>query len=99
MRRIFSLAIDQIFLSYRQILSDVRLKLIQQSQKQLELTLSIEVLHKHDADILFIMTEQLNQDFKAANPESLSFLQKPIWSKLKAVQHQQVYKVNWTVGG
>jgi iron complex transport system substrate-binding protein len=87
------------FLTYGQILSDVGLQLIQKNQKQLDLTLSIEVLPEYDADILFIMTEHLNQDFKAANPDFLSFLQKPIWSKLKAVQNKQVYRVNWTVGG
>ncbi|MDM9379469.1 iron-siderophore ABC transporter substrate-binding protein [Chlorogloeopsis sp. ULAP01] len=87
------------FITYGQILSDVGLQLIQKNQKQIELTLSIEVLPEYDADILFIMTEHLSQDFKSANPDFLSFLQKPIWSKLKAVQNQQVYKVNWTVGG
>ncbi|MEH2076321.1 MAG: hypothetical protein V7K57_18310 [Nostoc sp.] len=45
------------------------------------------------------MTDFLTKDFKQANPEFLSFLQKPIWSKLKAVQNKQVYNVNWNVGG
>ncbi|WP_253274451.1 iron-siderophore ABC transporter substrate-binding protein [Nostoc sp. PCC 7107] len=87
------------FITYGQILSDVGLPLIQKNQKQLDLTLSIEVLPEYDADILFIMTEHLSKDFKSANPDSLSFLQKPIWSKLKAVKNKQVYKVNWSVGG
>ncbi|MBD2164910.1 iron-siderophore ABC transporter substrate-binding protein [Calothrix membranacea FACHB-236] len=87
------------FLTYGQILSDVGLPLVQKNQKQLDLTLSIEVLPKYDADILFIMTEHLSQDFKSTNPDFLAFLQKPIWSKLKAVQNKQVYKVNWSVGG
>ncbi|MFN6570073.1 iron-siderophore ABC transporter substrate-binding protein [Dendronalium sp. ChiSLP03b] len=87
------------FLAFGQIMSDVGLRLIQKNQKEPQLTLSIEVLPESDADILFIMTELLNKDFKQANPESLSFLQKPIWSTLKAVQNKQVYKVNWTVGG
>lgn len=87
------------FLAYGQILSDAGLRLIQQNQKQRELTLSIEVLPKYDADILFIMTEHLTRDFKEANPEVLSFLQKPIWSNLQAVKTKQIYRVNWTVGG
>ncbi|MFN6562894.1 MAG: iron-siderophore ABC transporter substrate-binding protein [Nostoc sp. ChiSLP01] len=87
------------FLAFGQIISDVGLRLIQQNQKELELTLSIEILPKYDAEILFIMTEQLTRDFKQLNPEPLSFLKKPIWSILKAVRNKQVYKVNWTVGG
>lgn len=87
------------FLAFGQIISDVGLRLIQQNQKQPQLTLSIEVLPKSDADVLFIMTELLTKDFKKANPEPLPFLQKPIWSTLKAVKNKQVYKVNWTVGG
>ncbi|NJR38046.1 MAG: hypothetical protein HC781_03330 [Leptolyngbyaceae cyanobacterium CSU_1_4] len=57
------------------------------------------MLPEYDADVLFLMTEHLTADFKASNPESLSFLKRPIWSQLKAVQNNQVYKVNWTVGG
>lgn len=87
------------FLPYGQIISDAGLRLIQQNQKQRDLTLSIEVLPEYDADFLFIMTDSLKKDFKEANPEVLSFLKKPIWSKLKAVQNKQVYKVNWNVGG
>ncbi|MDZ8087602.1 MAG: iron-siderophore ABC transporter substrate-binding protein [Nostoc sp. DedQUE12b] len=87
------------FLPYGQIISDAGLRLIQQNQKQRELTLSIEVLPEYDADFLFIMTDLLKRDFKEANPEFLSFLKKPIWSKLKAVQNKQVYNVNWNVGG
>jgi iron complex transport system substrate-binding protein len=87
--------------TYGQIIEDVGLKLPldQQNQKEWELTLSIEVLPKYDADFLFIMTEQLSTEFKDANSKSLSFLKHPIWSQLKAVKNNQVYKVNWTVGG
>lgn len=89
------------FLAYGQIINDVGLKfpLVQQNQKDRELTLSIEVLPKYDADVLFVMTEHLSTEFKEANPELLSFLKQPIWSKLKAVQNNQVHRVNWTVGG
>ncbi|MEA5605706.1 iron-siderophore ABC transporter substrate-binding protein [Nostoc sp. UHCC 0252] len=87
------------FLGYGQIITDAGLRLIQKTQKELQLTLSIEVLPEYDADFLFIMTDFLTKDFKQANPEFLSFLQKPIWSKLKAVQNKQVYNVNWNVGG
>jgi len=87
------------FATYGQILGDVGLRLIQKNQKQPELTLSVEVLPKDDADILFVMTEHLSQFFKKANAEPLSFLQKPIWSTLKAVKNKQVYRVNWSVGG
>ncbi|WP_375471285.1 iron-siderophore ABC transporter substrate-binding protein [uncultured Nostoc sp.] len=87
------------FLAYNQIISDVGLRLIQKTQKEPQLTLSIEVLPKYDADMLFIMTELLKKKFKKANSEPLSFLQKPIWSTLQAVKNKQIYKVNWTVGG
>ncbi len=89
------------FLAYGQIINDVGLKLplVQQNQKEWELTLSIEVLPEYDADVLFVMTEHLSTKFKEANPEPLSFLKQPIWSQLKAVQNNQVHKVNWTVGG
>ncbi|MBH8571734.1 ABC transporter substrate-binding protein [Nostocaceae cyanobacterium CENA369] len=87
------------FLAFGQIISDVGLQLIQQNQKQPQLTLSIEVLPQSDADTLFIMTELLARDFKQANSQPLSFLQKPIWSILKAVRNKEVYRVNWTVGG
>lgn len=55
---------------------------------------SIETLPDHDADVLFVMTYRTRD-----NPEPYSFLQQPIWSQLKAVQNQQVYEVNWHVGG
>jgi len=89
------------FLAYGQIINDVGLKfpLVQQNQKGWELTISIEALPEYDADVLFVMTEHLSTEFKEANPEPLSFLKQPIWSKLKAVQNNQVHRVNWTVGG
>ncbi|MBD2345782.1 iron-siderophore ABC transporter substrate-binding protein [Anabaena subtropica] len=87
------------YLAYGQIISDVGLRAIQENQKEIEQKLSIEVLPQYDADVLFIMTEFLTKDFIRANPEPLSFLRKPIWSQLKAVRNQQVYRVNWDVGG
>jgi iron complex transport system substrate-binding protein len=79
-----------------QVISDVGLSLplIQRNQKESYLLSSIEVLPEHDADVLFVMA-----DWTKANPEHLSFLRKPIWSTLKAVQNKQVYEVDWHVGG
>ena len=89
------------FLAYGQILRDIGLQrpFPQQNQIELESVLSLEALPEHDADILFIMTEFLTAEFRQKISEDLSFLKHPIWSQLKAVQNNQVYRVNWTVGG
>lgn len=93
----------QNFYTYRldyvvsnQVLSDVGLRFvsIQKNQKEPYLLSSIEVLPKHDADILFVMA-----DWTKENPKPRSFLKDPIWSKLKAVQNNRVYEVDWHVGG
>ncbi|GJD15253.1 ABC transporter, ferrichrome binding protein [Rivularia sp. IAM M-261] len=79
-----------------QIFRDIGLRrpLIQENQKEGSLLSSIEVLPEHDADVLFVIA-----DWTKASPEPLYFLKKPIWSQLKAVQNNQVYEVNWNVGG
>lgn len=78
-----------------QIINDIGLirPLIQQNQKESHLISSIEMLPNHDADILFV------DDYEKSNTEPLSFLKKPIWSALKAVQKNQVYEVDWSAGG
>ncbi|MEO1298107.1 MAG: iron-siderophore ABC transporter substrate-binding protein [Cyanobacteria bacterium J06636_16] len=87
----------QIFVSglgsstHSQILNDVGLQLTQAHQT-LETPwapLSIEALPDYDADYLFLITSD----------ESLSFLDKPVWSTLEAVQNNQVYAVKWDIGG
>ncbi|WP_414530496.1 iron-siderophore ABC transporter substrate-binding protein [Nodularia chucula] len=78
-----------------QLINDIGLSrpLIQQNQKESHLISSIEMLHSHDADVLFV------DDYEKSNTEPLSFLKKQIWSTLKAFQKKQIYEVDWGVGG
>lgn len=78
-----------------QIIHDIGLSLplIQQNQKESHLISSIEMLSNHDADVLFV------DNWKKSTSEPSSFLKKPLWSTLKAVQKNQVYEVDWVVGG
>ena len=78
-------------LTHNQILSDVGLQ-FPQAHQNLQIswgTLSIEELPNYDADYLFLITAD----------QSLSFLEQPVWSTLKAVQNNQAYAVTWDVGG
>lgn len=78
-------------LTHYQILSDVGFQFTQAQQKVGASwnPLSLEALPDYDADYLFLIT----------NDQSLSFLSRPVWSTLKAVQNNQVYAVKWDVGG
>lgn len=67
---------------------------IQQNQKEPYLTSSIEMLPQHDADVLFVMTHWMEENF-----DFISFLKQPIWSQLQAVQNNQAYEVEWVIGG
>ena len=87
--QIFVASLDA--LTHHQIVSDVGLQFTQ-SHKNLKTpwaSLSIEALPDYDADYLFLITSD----------ESLSFLDQPVWSTLKAVQNNQAYAVKWDVGG
>lgn len=78
-------------LTHYQVLSDVGFQFTQAHQN-VGISwnpLSLEALPDYDADYLFLIT----------NDQSLSFLEKPVWSTLKAVQNNQVYAVTWDVGG
>jgi iron complex transport system substrate-binding protein len=81
------------FAPYGQIMLDAGIPLIP-AYKQLKgyLELSLETLPDWDADILFI---DILREAESENFKSLSFLQQPIWSTLKAVQNNQVYVVSW----
>jgi len=93
----------QNFYTYRsdqslgsQVINDVGLRrpLAQENQKEPYLIWSIEMLPKHDADVLFVLS-----DWTEKTPELMSLLKQPIWAQLQAVQNNQVYEVNWGVGG
>jgi len=87
--QIFVASLDA--LTHHQIVSDVGLQFTQ-SHKNLKTpwaSFSIEALPDYDADYLFLITSD----------ESLSFLDQPVWSTLKAVQNNQAYAVKWDVGG
>lgn len=58
--------------------------------------LSNEMLPLYDADFLFVVVIYQRD---SENLKSLSFLEQPMWSTLKAVQNKQVYAVNWGAGG
>ncbi|NJO50168.1 MAG: iron-siderophore ABC transporter substrate-binding protein [Leptolyngbyaceae cyanobacterium RM2_2_4] len=82
-----------------QMLRDAGLEFVQ-AQQDIEgrsLTLSIESLPNYDTDFLFIVVSV--RPGEAENLLSLSFLEQPIWSTLKAVQNRQVYAVEWDVAG
>lgn len=78
-------------LTHHQIVSDVGLQFTQAHQHLQTpwAPLSVEALPDYDADYLFLITSD----------ESLSFLDQPVWSTLKAVQNKQIYAVKWDVGG
>jgi iron complex transport system substrate-binding protein len=72
---------------YHQILTDIgvrRLPIVE-NQKDYCLTLSIEMLDKYDADVLFVVNY--------ANTPLSHYLQHPLWSSLKAVKNKRVYEV------
>ncbi|MBE7385503.1 MAG: iron-siderophore ABC transporter substrate-binding protein [Leptolyngbya sp. SIO1E4] len=78
-------------LTHYQVLSDVGLQFTQAHQNVGTSwnPLSLEALPDYDADYLFLITSD----------ESLSFLEQPVWSTLKAVQNNQIHAVKWDVGG
>ncbi|WP_416671393.1 ABC transporter substrate-binding protein [Egbenema bharatensis] len=84
--------------TYGQVMSDAGLEFIQ-AYKDLKdgcSSISIETLSEWDADCLFVVVVYKRH----GDLMSLSFLDQPIWSTLKAVQNKQVYSVNWaSVGG
>ena len=81
------------FVPYGQIMLDADIPLIPAYEKlKGYLELSLETLPEWDADILFIDTLREAETEKL---KSLSFLEQPIWSTLKAVRNNQVYVVSW----
>lgn len=78
---------------YSQVMNDVGIQFIP-AYKKLKgyLGISIETLPDWDADILFVI---ILHERDSENLKSLSFLEQPIWSTLKAVQNNQVYAVSW----
>jgi iron complex transport system substrate-binding protein len=72
---------------YHQILTDIGIRRlpIVENQKDYCLTLSIEMLDKYDADVLFVVNY--------ANTPLSHYLQHPLWSSLKAVKNKLVYEV------
>lgn len=72
---------------YHQVITDIgipRLPIVK-NQKDYCLTLSIEMLHKYDADVLFVVNY--------AKMPLEHYLKHPLWSSLKAVQNKRVYEV------
>jgi iron complex transport system substrate-binding protein len=78
---------------YAQIMNNAGIQFIP-AYKTLQgyLGISIETLPDWDADILFIV---ILHERDSKNLKSLSFLEQPIWSTLKAVKNNQVHVVSW----
>ncbi|WP_289501023.1 iron-siderophore ABC transporter substrate-binding protein [Gloeocapsopsis sp. IPPAS B-1203] len=79
---------------YDQIFNEIGLRRppIQQNQKEIRLVHSIETLHEHDADVVFV------RNFGESPDKFLSFLKQPLVLQLRAAQNNRVYEVHWLGG-
>ncbi len=82
---------------YGQVMSDAGIQFVR-AYKDLKSegynTLSIETLRDWDADFLFVL-----QNYKRHSEDLKLMLKQPLWSTLKAVQHQQVRAIQLDVCG
>lgn len=72
-----------------------------QSQAQSLQNISLESLDLLDGDVIFIMTLQSSAEFAQESRAEVERLKShPLWSRLKAVQTNQVYEVgaHWAIG-